>query len=51
MLQTVPDILAKIVAHKRQELAERGPALRLLESQAAATIAEPARFSPFDRSD
>lgn len=37
MLQTVPDILARIVAHKHQELAERGAELRLLESQAEAS--------------
>ncbi|MBI2688319.1 MAG: indole-3-glycerol phosphate synthase TrpC [Acidobacteria bacterium] len=38
MLQTVPDILAKIVAHKRQELAERGAGLRLLEADAEASV-------------
>ncbi|HEU0121153.1 MAG TPA: indole-3-glycerol phosphate synthase TrpC [Bryobacteraceae bacterium] len=36
MLQTVPDILARIVAHKHQELSERSAELRQLESQAEA---------------
>lgn len=38
MLQTVPDILAKIVAHKRQELAERAVELRELEAAAEASV-------------
>lgn len=38
MLQTVPDILARIVAHKRQELVERGAELRLLERAAEASV-------------
>ena len=38
MLQTVPDILAKIVAHKRLELAERTLDLRSLEQAAAASV-------------
>jgi indole-3-glycerol phosphate synthase len=38
MLQTVPDILAKIVAHKRSELAARGPELRSLERAAAGSV-------------
>lgn len=38
MLQTVPDILARIVAHKRQELAERGAGLRLLERKAEESV-------------
>jgi indole-3-glycerol phosphate synthase len=39
MLQTVPDILARIVAHKRQELAERGAELRSLEAAAETSAA------------
>lgn len=39
MLQTVPDILAKIVAHKRVELAERQGDLRQLEARAEASAA------------
>ncbi|MFN0106228.1 MAG: indole-3-glycerol phosphate synthase TrpC [Bryobacteraceae bacterium] len=38
MLQTVPDILARIVAHKRQELAERGVELRTLEAAAETSV-------------
>ena len=38
MLQTVPDILARIVAHKRLELAEREADLRSLEAAAAASV-------------
>jgi indole-3-glycerol phosphate synthase len=38
MLQTVPDILAKIVAHKRLELAARTPELRSIERAAAASV-------------
>lgn len=37
MLQTVPDILARIVAHKRLELAEREEELRTLEAAAEAS--------------
>lgn len=37
MLQTVPDILSKIVAHKRLELAERQGDLRQLEARAEAS--------------
>ena len=36
---TVPDILARIVAQKRQDLNERGAELRLLEAAAAASLA------------
>lgn len=35
---TVPDILARIVAHKRQDLNERGAELRLLEAAAEASV-------------
>ena len=35
---TVPDILACIVAHKRQDLNERGAELRLLEAAAEASV-------------
>lgn len=38
MLQTVPDILARIVAHKRQELVERPADLRELEAAAEASV-------------
>lgn len=37
MLQTVPDILAKIVAHKRTELVEKQEVLRGLEARAEAS--------------
>jgi len=40
MLQTIPDILARIVAHKRLELAERGAELRSLEPAAEASAGE-----------
>jgi indole-3-glycerol phosphate synthase len=40
MLQTVPDILARIVAHKHVEIAERGADLRSLEAAAEASIGE-----------
>ena len=36
MLQTVPDILARIVAHKRSELLERNADLQVLERAATA---------------
>ena len=39
MLQTVPDILARIVAHKRQELAGAHADLRSLEAAAEASVA------------
>lgn len=38
MLQTVPDILARIVDHKRQELAARESDLRSLDAAAEASI-------------
>jgi indole-3-glycerol phosphate synthase len=38
MLQTVPDILARIVAHKRSELLERGGDLQALEHAAADAV-------------
>ena len=38
MLQTVPDILARIVAHKHVEIAERGADLRSLEAAAEASV-------------
>ncbi len=38
MLQTVPDILARIVAHKRSELLERNADLQVLERAAADAV-------------
>jgi len=40
MLQTVPDILARIVAHKRLEIAERGAELRVWETAAGASAGQ-----------
>ena len=44
MLQTVPDILARIVGHKRQELAEREAELRTLDNAAADSVAHRRSF-------
>ncbi len=40
MIASVPDILARIVAHKREELAGRGADLRSLEKAAERSVAE-----------
>lgn len=44
MLQTVPDILARIVDHKRQELAEREAELRTLDNAAADSVSHRRSF-------
>ena len=44
MIQTVPDILARIVGHKRQELAEREAELRTLHAAAADSVARRRSF-------